>query len=147
MPHFTSPIVAEGPILNVIFTVSEARRRALEKADRPVPSLVQVRGLVDTGASHTCVDPSIIQALEIPDSGFASMVTPTTGSSSVRKSTYDVGLAIFATNQDPPYHIRNMAVAECELSNQGFHALIGRDVLSKCILHYNGAAGVYTLAF
>ena len=76
------------------------------------------------------------------------MVTPTTGSAAIIKNTYDVGLIIFATMQDPPFVIRNLAVAESDLlASQGFHALIGRDVLTKCVLVYNGTTNTYTLAF
>jgi hypothetical protein len=38
-------------------------------------------------------------------------------------------------------------VIAAELSTQGIHALIGRDVLQDCILIYNGASGDFTLAF
>ena len=37
---------------------------------------------------------------------------------------------------------------ESKLFNQqGFHALIGRDVLAGCILTYNGAIGLFMLAY
>ena len=38
-------------------------------------------------------------------------------------------------------------VIECELASQGFFALIGRDVLSKCILTYDGPADRFILDF
>ena len=148
MPHFTSSVTTDGPVLNVIFSVSAARKTALEKRNQPVPNVVQSRGLVDTGASCTCVDPSVIRALGVPPSGVAPMVTPSTGSDAVIINTYDIGLMIFTTVQDPPFVIRNLAVAESDLlASQGFHALIGRDVLAKCVLIYNGTTNTYTLAF
>lgn len=33
------------------------------------------------------------------------------------------------------------------LDAQGFHALIGRDVLRQCIFSYNGTIGHFTLAY
>jgi len=45
-----------------------------------------------------------------------------------------------------PLYIPNMAVSASVLLHQGFHALLGRDVLGQCILHYNGD-GNFTLAF
>jgi hypothetical protein len=33
------------------------------------------------------------------------------------------------------------------LQAQGIHALIGRDILMQCVLHYNGTTGTFTLAF
>ena len=76
------------------------------------------------------------------------MLTPTTGSDAVTKNTYDIGLLIFATWQDAPFVIKNLPVVESDLlSSQGFHALIGRDILEKCVFVYNGSTNTYTLAF
>ena len=33
------------------------------------------------------------------------------------------------------------------LEKQNLHALIGRDVLERCLLNYNGTAGYFTLAW
>lgn len=61
---------------------------------------------------------------------------------------YDIGLQIFAAETQQPLVVRNLAVIESPLfKQQGIHALIGRDVLSNCILVYNGGAKLYTLAF
>lgn len=38
-------------------------------------------------------------------------------------------------------------VLESHLAHQGIHGLLGRDVLSKCLLVYNGEMGLFTLAF
>jgi len=51
------------------------------------------------------------------------MVTPSTGTTPHIAETYDIGLII-------PHH-----------------ALIGRDILRKCVLSYNGDRGWYTLAY
>ncbi len=76
------------------------------------------------------------------------MVTPSTGTVEAIVDQYDVGLAIYSTTTELPYRIPNLAVVESELLvKQGFHALIGRDVLARCLLFYNGERGIYTLAF
>ena len=77
------------------------------------------------------------------------MYTPSTGKEKVSVNQYDVGLSIFGTSiTEPPYRVPNLAVVESELLEaQGFHALVGRDVLSKCVLNYNGTLALYTLAF
>ncbi len=38
-------------------------------------------------------------------------------------------------------------VVAAVLLPQGFHALIGRDVLSHCLLTYDGASGLFSLAY
>jgi hypothetical protein len=40
-----------------------------------------------------------------------------------------------------------MQVSSTDLSAQGFHALLGRDVLSQFILTYNGSMQLLTMAY
>lgn len=47
-------------MVNAALGVSEARRQALTAAGQPVPPFVPIRALLDTGASVTCVDPTVI---------------------------------------------------------------------------------------
>lgn len=47
-----------------------------------------------------------------------------------------------------PLYIPNLAVIEAELlAQQGFHALIGRDVLAACVFFYNGVTKQFSLAY
>lgn len=148
MPFFTLEIDTNGPFLNVLFTVSEARSSALRNAGKTPPSFPQAIGLIDTGASCTCVDPSVIQGLGLTPTGSTAIVTPSTGQGPVVFDEYDCGLMIYAHTTENPYVVRNLSVVEAPLlQQQGFHALIGRDVLSNCVLIYNGKTGLYTLAF
>ena len=71
----------------------------------PIPSPVIVRGLIDTGASCTCIDPSVIQQLGIPPSGTAAMLTPSTGTTPHQCNQFDVALLlIFPVPSSPPAH-------------------------------------------
>jgi hypothetical protein len=66
----------------------------------------------------------------------------------VTTDTYDVDFVIYKTLNDPPLSMPNLRVAACELFlRQGIHALIGRDVLSRCIFVYNGENNIFSLAF
>lgn len=148
MPHFTLQISPGGPILTAVVTVSQPKAAALQAAQQPLPQPVSIRALVDTGASCTCIDPSVLQSLQLTPTGSASMHTPTTGAIPAAADQYDVGLAIFAaTNQVPLFLATVPVIAAQLLQAQGIHALIGRDILQQCVLHYNGAIGTFTLAF
>jgi hypothetical protein len=47
-----------------------------------------------------------------------------------------------------PLVVNNLPVICAELVlQQGFHALVGRDILAQCLLEYNGATGLFTLAY
>ena len=148
MPHFTRQIDAKGPLLNVQLGISASYHSILAASGVPIPQPRVAQGLVDTGASCTCIDPSVIRALQISPKGTTMMLTPSTGSGGMTVSQYDVSLSIYSTSEESPYQIPNLAVVESELfANQGFHVLIGRDVLARCVFIYNGERGNYTLAF
>ena len=62
---------------------------------------------------------------------------------------YDVSLLVPpATSQQVPLYINTLPVICAEIfAQQGFHVLIGRDVLAQCVLVYNGGIGWLTLAY
>jgi hypothetical protein len=75
------------------------------------------------------------------------MVTPSTGTTPHIAETYDIGL-IIPHPTEASLLIPTMEVSCVQLlAAQGFHALIGRDLLRKCVLNYNGERGWYTLAY
>lgn len=148
MPHFTLQISPQGALLDAVVGVSAPRHAALVAAGQVVPNAVPIRALVDTGSSITCIDPSVLQTLQLSPTGNTQITTPSTGSHPVNADLYDVGLLIppGATNQ-APLLVHTIAVICAELTSQGFHALIGRDVLAQCVFSYNGSFGWFTLAY
>jgi len=149
LPHFTVAIDVSGPIVNAGISVSEGRRAALIAQNQPVPIARAVRALIDTGASITAIEPQVLQALGLTPTGTIEIVTPSTGNAVHTADTYDVDLSInAATVSEPPLLIPNLRVSSSELfSRQGIHALIGRDVLSRCILVYSGTVNLISLCF
>lgn len=149
MPHFTLNIEPNGPIVNANVSVSEGRRTALLAQGQPVPPIRTIRALVDTGASFTSIEPSVLQALNLTPTGTIEIVTPSTGNQTHTTETYDVDLLIGGANPtDTPLHMPNLRISASELFlHQGIHALIGRDVLKRCILVYNGAVNVFSVCF
>jgi hypothetical protein len=131
----------------MIIGVSGARSQALITAGLPLPPLQNVRALLDTGASGTCVDPIIFTALGLQPTGSIPMLTPSTGQTPIDADTYDVAIAI-PNGPNNGLIIHNMPVTSSELfAAQGFHVLVGRDILSRCILTYNGALDLFMLAY
>lgn len=146
MPHFTLQIGPGGPLLTAFVGVSHPRAAALQAANQPIPQPVQISALVDTGASCTCIDPSVLQQLKLTPTGSVSINTPTTGNTPHATQAYDVALIIPAP-KGTPLVLKAIQVVECDLDAQGFQALIGRDILSECVLAYNGDMGFFTVAF
>jgi predicted aspartyl protease len=147
MPHFTLSLTQEAPIVVMFVAVSGAKAQALTAANQTIPAAQNICALVDTGASHTCVDPMVFTSLGLQPTGSTSMLTPSTGATPINADTYDVGIVIPNGTQQGLV-IANMPVSASELYQaQGFHALIGRDILERCVLTYNGAMAMFTLAY
>ncbi len=147
--HFTLQIDSAGPVLQALVAVSNPRRTALGKAGQPVPNPVPIRALVDTGASCTCVDPTVLKdGLKLTPTGSVSVNTPTTGATPHDAEQYDIALYIPAVAGQPVLVFETIpVVSSVLLSSQGFHALIGRDILQQCLFIYNGATGTFTLGY
>ena len=147
MPHLTLQIGASRPIVEFLVGVSQPRAEALKRANRPVPAPMLVRGLIDTGASCTSLDPTILKALSLVSTGTTPVHTPSTKNGIPHVANqYDVSIIL-------PHPMINrtflaVPVIESELFHQGgFHALIGRDILAFCMLTYSGTAQTFTLGF
>jgi hypothetical protein len=102
--------------------------------------------LIDTGASHTNVDPTLLAPLQLQPTGSIHVHTPSTNGAPVICNQYDVELAIGSPN-GAPFAVPALPVTEANLITQGIAGLLGRDVLSRCTLIYNGVMGMYTLCY
>ena len=147
MPILTVPIGPDGPILSLQVGISEPRRRAMEADDLVAPANQTALLLIDTGASHTCVDPSIIRALEIQPLGIAYMHSASTGEKPEQRYQFD--LSLWVPVDGPSLHplARAMSVMECVFQFHGFHGLLGRDILDKCRMEYIGPSRQVVLSF
>ena len=146
MPHLTLQIAPGGPIIDLLVAVSRARSQALQAGGQPVPNPVQIRALVDTGASCTCIDPSVLKSLGLTPTGTAPIHTPSTGQKPHYANQYDVSLVLLHLKLSLTFH--TAAVVEAHLAAvQGVQGLVGRDLLSNCLLVYDGQSGRFTLAF
>jgi Aspartyl protease len=149
MPHFTLQISTHGASMNALIGVSEGRGKALTDLGQPIPNLVKVTALLDTGASATCIDPSVLQVLGLTPTGQVMIRTPSTGNNPVSFDQYDVSMLVppASANQVPLY-IGTLPVVCTELLvSQGFHVLVGRDILAHCLFIYNGSTNLFTLSY
>jgi len=129
-----------GPRIQVMLLPLEAHRRALEESGKPLPQPVIGDALLDTGASVTCVDKVAANRanLAMVDSG------------PITSATHDREVVpIFAGRIEvpgPALSFESHTAYGANLAPQGLVALIGRDVLSNCVLIYNGPDGSFTLS-
>lgn len=146
MPHLTAQISVDGPILDFVIGVSSPRAEALRKGGNPVPQQIKIRGLIDTGASGTCIDPTCLTALGLSPTGQVPIHTPSTeeGTPKILRQ-FDISLVLM--HPGISFQLNTLAVIESRLIYQGYHALIGRDVLKSCLFVYNGDEETFSLAF
>lgn len=148
MPHFTLQTSPQGAVIDAWIAVSAARHAALTEAALPIPNPIQIRALIDTGATSTCIDPSVLQTLNLTPTGSTTVETPSTGGIPVSADQYDIGLIVPAGDKQRPLMVPNLPVICMTLfPSMGYHALIGRDVLAQCVFSYNGSMETFMLAY
>lgn len=129
-----------GPLVAVAIAIPTVRAQQIASVPGTiVPTPISGLALIDTGATGTCVDEESIAPLGLPIIGTAPMLG-TTGKKD--KPVYPVRLEFPGTGFGPvePWQVIGAELKEC-----GLLALIGRDILSVCVLVYNGPGGFYTL--
>jgi len=143
-------LVAAGPRINVDVLPPVVVEKWAASSNVRLVSAPNVQALLDTGASVTGVDEEILRKLNYPPIGIVSLSTPS-GTSSTR--IYMVRLVI-PSGADPGFPpgipriiIDNVRVIAVKLGNQPYKVLLGRDVLSKMILIYNGPHALITLGY
>lgn len=77
----------------------------------------------------------------------ALLLTPSTGAQPTLADQYDASLVILASDQQAPLVHPAIPVVASELTVQGIHMLLGRDVLGGCLLTYDGVNGLFSLAY
>lgn len=133
-------LAAKGIVFNVEIGVDVATADLLTQCRQPVPNPITSQALVDTGASFLAIDQSIAQKLNLARRG----INVTHTANGPRQcDLYAVSLAFPATALKS---FNVVQAIEVDLSTQPFKCLIGRDVLSKWHLHYNGETGVISIA-
>ncbi len=147
MPHMTDKLSRLGAIADFEISVSRPRRDALVRAGKPLPTGHVIRGLIDTGASRTCVDSCVLADLDLKPTGVVSIRTPSTGKSAHQAKEFDVSITLLHPKASS--NILTLPVIESDLDDgaYGYQVLVGRDILGMCLFIYDGPSASFTLSF
>jgi predicted aspartyl protease len=115
---------------------SKPRRDILGPSVSHIPEPIDLRALVDTGASVTCVHKDVIDRLGLQPTGAASVSTPS-GTHSIAQ--YDVGMRLDGADDELTIPVLAISLPT------DIGALIGRDVLDRFRFIYDGPAGTWRL--
>lgn len=142
MPSFEislPDLKSSGPILQGF--VGPSRELIAALGTDAVAAPIPVSALVDTGAAATVITPEAATLLGVRSVGAVSVHTPTTIEPVLcRQFHINVYLS-------PSFAIENIIAIEAPLTGQSFQCLIGRDVLSRGVLIYDGVHNRFSLAF
>ncbi|WP_439630076.1 hypothetical protein [Gemmata sp.] len=147
--------IADGIQVRVQVGLSRHEVLRLRTAHQPIPQPVVVTAVIDTGAERSCVDPRVISQAQLPykGAGFTNApgveAGPAIFGGSLLVPAYDAGLVILhpSGNASDHFVIAELPLDELTLATMGIEAVIGRDVLARCVLVYDGPAGGATLAY
>jgi hypothetical protein len=135
-----------GAILPVRVEIPTELADQLQKSGQTIPSPILGVALVDTGASRTCVDETVIQQLGIKSAGRGD-VGSADGIS--QRELYPARLVFPNTNLSKIEcsHLAglNLGWTVALDSKKKVIALIGRDILGDCLFVYDGPRGTFTL--
>ena len=129
-----------GPRIQVILSPLESQLKNLTDRGEPPPTPISGFALIDTGASSTCIDQSAAQSvgLAVVDS------LPMTSATHVNEIVpiYAGKIEIIGIS----INVNVLKAYGANLKSQGLVALIGRDLLAKCVLVYNGPDSSFSLS-
>lgn len=147
MPHLTIPISLDGPVIDISVWPSEHHRRTLKKLNKPIPQPINLRAIIDTGASCTVIEPQQLASLNLIPRGTTQFHTPSTGGVASTAPVYDVALILVHGQTQKFRHFESVPIISATLATHGVQALIGRDILKDCLFVYDGSAGHFSIAF
>jgi hypothetical protein len=104
---------------------------------------LQIRALIDTGASSTCVVAGVLQPLGLAPTGTIPMTTPSSGPNPVICNQYDAG--VFLMHPTLTLGLDAMPIIECQPLGGTIQALLGRDFLVHCLFVYDGQSQRFTI--
>ena len=144
MATLTYPIVPAGLLVDVAVNL-EATLLVHLRSRRGGPSLVQARGLIDTGSDVTAVALPILQTLAIP--AIQKATTQGVGGP-VPVNLYRVSLHLLDAQDAGGPWFSHPSLLVMELAGGfPFDVLIGLDVLLACKMVVDGPARSFTLEF
>lgn len=124
-----------GPVLQVLVSPTPQAINAMQDGGQPIPTPVAGLGLIDTGATSTCIDESVCQGLGIRPTGIQKMGHA--GGTSER-ACYPVEIHFPGVTLPNIIVPLAMSVDLRFGTEKKYVLLLGRDLLSGLRFVYNG---------
>jgi predicted aspartyl protease len=145
MPILNLEVDVAGRLVADLYVgVTAAEAESLGDEDRHRHAVRQVRALVDTGAGRTVIGRAVLEQLGLMPVSEVTFHSATTGRDPVNAAVYAVELSLAGETLGTVAAELEVLGAE-DLSGLGVEALLGRDVLGRGLLIYNGPRRQFTL--
>lgn len=138
----------DGAVLRVRIGLSGPDRKKLRAAGSPIPQPIDATALIDTGAEVTCADPAVLARVRLPFAGVAPVNMPA-GGGLLGGTQFACSLVVPHPSGNPrdDFAVSYLAITELPIGALGYEMLIGRDVLARCVLRFDGPALAFTLDY
>jgi hypothetical protein len=145
MPHINVLIGSDGAVIDVAVAVGRPWQEQLSRLGAHGPQPMTVRALIDTGSDLSVIHPQVLNQLSVNRAGSVQIRRPGSGSGYRLAALFEVQLSIGGIGPDVPWMATR--VAGVAPSTPSVLALIGRDILGRCTLFYNGPRSELTLSY
>jgi hypothetical protein len=146
MTNITTMIGQNGAFLPTLLSVSQPQRQAMLLLGMQIPLPTARALLIDTGASQTALDTTIVTALGLMATGLIFIGTAG-GGLPIPSLTYDVGMRLSSTVGVQQTYFPALRISTVHLAPAGPDGLLGRDVLATGLMAYAGFANQAQLFF
>ena len=153
MPVLSLPLSAAGNLpgmarVDVLIAVRPSRAGQLRRAGQAIPPPVSGRAFLDTGSVYTLIDSPIVTALGLTTPVRQVLIIAANGQTTACPE-FNVSLTILHPQQGPRQNLvlASVPVLSVPLAAFGVEAIIGCDILGRCLFTYDGPAGRFVLAY
>jgi hypothetical protein len=136
---------AKGPLIKIEVSPTQSLRNFLI-AEGKTPTSIIGWGILDTGASTTCVSKNTL--MRIGGNPISTKEVSTPGNHKIELDVYPAKLSFPGTGLAREFE-EALAMVDLEIEHEGFPiiAFLGREVLSKCKFTYDGRTGDYKIEY
>lgn len=146
-PSLPDPLAlrTNGPVLRVEIDIPSPLAKYLTERGQRVPQSIEGLALFDTGATSTCVDTDIIKQLGVRPVG---RIRAFTAGGPSEQSLFPARLYFPRLKFSVEFgSVMGANLKRFRIMRRNLVVLVGRDILSRCVLIYNGPQASYTLGF